>query len=341
MSEPARALLGRKVVVEVPATVANLGAGYDCLGLAIDLALVVSVEARSREEGRPSRADKLEVTGEGAGELEAGKTGKGNRFIEGLEAGLAATGFDDLDGVGWRIAMTNPIPLARGLGSSGAATVAGLLAAAVLGHPPGKLASLYASRLAEPSSELRQGLLALATRIEDHPDNVAPALLGGFVASLAVGGEVEAFRFDLPAELRVVLFIPDVRLATAEMRRVLPDVVPRADALANLARVAHGVAGIASGRLNVLRHLTEDRLHEPYRAAAFPELPELEAAARGAGAIGVCLAGSGSTIAAFALPDAVDSVGQALAQAAADRSLAGRVQVHAARNAGASIVADG
>ena len=153
-----------------------------------------------------------------------------------------------------------------------------------------------------------------------------------------VGDEVEAFRFDLPDELRVALFIPEVRLATAEMRRVLPDAVPRADAVANLARVALGVAGIASGRLEVLRHLTEDRLHEPYRAAAFPELPELEAAAREAGAIGACLAGSGSTIAAFALPDAVDAVGHALARVASARSLAGRVQVHAVRNAGASIV---
>ncbi len=118
----------------------------------------------------------------------------------------------------------------------------------------------------------------------------------------------------------VVAWIPERKLATSEMRRVLPDAVPRADAIANLARVAVGVAGLASGRTDVLRLLTEDRLHEPYRASVYPELPRLVAAAREAGALGAFLAGAGSTVAALVDGDdesAADRVGAAFRTTAA------------------------
>ena len=150
--------------------------------------------------------------------------------------------------------MVNPIPLERGLGSSAAATVAGLIAASAL-----------AGRELDQSTVLR-----LATRIEGHPDNVAPALLGGLTASIALDDRVESIRLDPPTDVVLLAWIPDRRLKTSEMRRVLPDSVPRADAIANLARVAVGVAGLASGRSDVLALLTQDRLHEPYRAAAYP-----------------------------------------------------------------------
>jgi hypothetical protein len=187
------------------------------------------------------------------------------------------------EGASWLIEMVNRIPLSRGLGSSAAATVGGLLAAnALLGD---------ALSTAD--------LLRLATAIEGHPDNAAAALLGGFVASAALGDTVEAIRFDVPRGIRAVIFIPDLRLSTAEMRKVLPSRVPRADAVANLGRVALGVAGMATGRRDSLRILTEDRLHEPYRASAYPQLPRLVDDARKAGAIGACLSGSGSSIVAF------------------------------------------
>ena len=142
-------------------------------------------------------------------------------------------------------------------------------------------------------------LLRLATAIEGHPDNATAALLGGFTACAVVDGTVEALRFDAPRDLRAVLFIPDLRLPTAEMRSVLPKKVPLDDAVANLTRVAIGVAGLATGRYDLLRVLTVDRLHEPYRAAVYPQLPQLIAAAREAGAIGACLSGAGSTVVAF------------------------------------------
>jgi homoserine kinase len=280
-------LIGRTATVEAPATIANLGAGYDCLGLAVDLPLRVTVQAVD-ELGDPS-AIELTVDGEGAGELIAHRS---NRFVVALEAALDERGFEGLDRVGWKVEMSNSIPLERGLGSSAAATVAGVVAAGVIGGGTLDLARL----------------LRIATRIEGHPDNAAPALLGGLVASVALDDRVEAVRLEPPAGLQVVAWIPERKLPTSEMRRVLPGTVPRADALANLARVAVGIAGLASGRTDVLALLTQDRLHEPYRAAVYPELPELIAAARDAGAIGACLAGAGSTVVAF-----VDSSDQVVA----------------------------
>ncbi len=307
---------GRRVSVDVPATTANLGAGYDCIGMALELTNRVVVEVRSWSKG----GHEVAVSGEGKGELDGGS---GNRFIAGLEAALRAAGIEIAEATTWRLEMTNKIPLARGLGSSAAATVGGLLAGNSLAGDPLSSADL----------------LRLATEIEGHPDNAAPALLGGFVASAVLGDTVEAIRFDVPRGLRAVIFIPELRLATADMRKVLPSRVPRADAVSNLGRVAIGVAGMALGRVEVLRYLMDDRLHEPYRAAIYPQLPRMVADARAAGALGASLSGAGSSIIAFARTIAV--VGQieaAFRAAAADSDLPGHVDVVAPRNAGAAIV---
>lgn len=315
----AAALIGRRVSVEAPATIANLGAGYDCLGLAVDLTLRVTIEALAASTGVP--VIELTIEGEGAGELPADRS---NRLVAALEAGLAELGYIGLDGLAWRIGMGNQIPLERGLGSSAAATVAGLVAASAL-----------AGRELDPSTVLR-----LATRVEGHPDNVAPALLGGLTASIALEDRVESIRLDPPTDVQLLAWIPDRRLATSEMRRVLPDSVPRADAIANLARVAVGVAGLASGRSGVLALLTEDRLHEPYRAAVYPELPRLIDAARSAGALGACLAGAGSTVIAFVRADADFSlarVGEAFTATALELGLPGRLIRLSMRPTGARV----
>jgi homoserine kinase len=314
---PATSLIGRRVSVEAPSTIANLGAGYDCLGLAIDLPLRVTVEARGLDSG----ADvDLTVEGDCVGELPEDRS---NRFVVALEAGLAELGLDGVERVRWKVRMSNPIPLERGLGSSAAATVAGLVAAWALAGRPIDAAAV----------------LRLATGIEGHPDNVAPALLGGLVASLALDDRVEAVRLDPPRDVLVVAWIPERKLPTPEMRRVLPDSVPRADAISNLARVAVGVAGLASGRADVLRLLTEDRLHEPYRAAVYPELPRLVAAARAAGALGACLAGAGSTVVAFVDAtdeSAADRVGAAFRTTASRLAQPGRLLALKLRATGAA-----
>jgi homoserine kinase len=307
---------GRRVAVEVPASSANLGAGYDCLGVALGLTNRVEVEVRGWSRGEIE----LTVDGEGSGELAADRT---NRCVLGIEAALREVRGEIPEGVGWRISMANEIPLARGLGSSAAATVAGLVAGNHL--------------LGEPLTSA--DLLRLATAIEGHPDNAAAALLGGFTLAAVLDSGIEALRFDVPRDLRAVLFIPELRLATNDMRAALPETVPLADAVANLGRVAIGVAGFAMGRYDLLRVLMVDRLHEPYRAAVFPQLPRLVEAARKAGALGAALSGAGSTILAFS--DSVRTITRieaAFGAAAADTDLPGKIVVVSPRNQGAHIV---
>jgi homoserine kinase len=307
---------GRRVTVEVPASSANLGAGYDCLAVALGLTNRVEVEVRGWSRGEIE----LAVQGEGEDELTQDRE---NRCVQGVEAALRAVRGEMPEGVGWRIEMHNEIPLARGLGSSAAATVAGLVAGnALLGEP-----------LTSPD------LLRLANEIEGHPDNAAAALHGGFVVSAAIDGTVEALRFDAPRDLRAVLFIPDLRLSTAEMRSVLPADVPREDAVSNLTRLAIGVAGMAIGRFDLLRVLTVDRLHEQYRATAFPQLPRLIQSARDAGAIGACLSGAGSTVIAFS--DSVRTITRiegAFTAASVDTDLPGKIVVVSPRNQGAQVL---
>jgi homoserine kinase len=307
---------GRRVTVEVPASSANLGAGYDCLAVALGLTNRIQVEVRGWSRG----AIELTVDGEGAGELSEDRE---NRCVRGVEAALREIRGEIPEGVGWRIEMHNEIPLARGLGSSAAATVAGLVAGNAL--------------LGEPLTGA--DMLRLANEIEGHPDNAAAALFGGFVVSAAIEGTVEALHFDAPRDLRAILFIPELRLATADMRDILPEVVPHADAVSNLVRLAVGVAGMAIGRFDLLRVLTVDRLHEPYRAKVFPQLPKLVQVARDAGAIGACLSGAGSSIIAFS--DSVRTMSRiegAFTAASVDMELAGRIVVVSPRNQGAQVL---
>src|SRR6188768_4486050 len=156
---------GSRVTVEVPASSANLGAGYDCLGLALAITNRIEVEIRAWGRG----LIELTVEGEGRNELTEDRD---NRFVRGLESALRAARGDLPDEVGWRISMQNDIPLARGLGSSAAATVGGVLA----GN------ALAGESLAMPE------LLAIASEIEGHPDNAAAALLGGFVVAAPDAG---------------------------------------------------------------------------------------------------------------------------------------------------------
>ena len=315
------AVVGRRIAVEVPASSANLGAGYDCLGLALDLVNHVAVEGVDGDG-----SIELEVVGEGAFELPSTRA---NRFVAGLESALEASIGPRPAGIGWRVAMDNAIPLSRGLGSSAAATVGGVVAGAALVEVAG------ATR---PDDD---ALLQIASTIESHPDNAAAVLLGGFVVSAQLADRVAAIRFDAPAGLRCVLYIPDRRLATEDMRGVLPEQVPLRHAVENLGRVAVGVAGIATGRLELLADLTIDRLHEPYRSAAYPELPRLTLAAREAGALGSCLSGAGSTILAFVAPGAAtEPIEAAFRAEAAASGLTGRVAVVVPRNHGAGVVAD-
>lgn len=304
----------RRIVVDAPASTANLGAGYDALALAVELVDRVEVEVVD-EPGLT-----IEVEGEGSGALPRGPD---NRFAAALETGLRWGLGEVPAGVGWRVRMANAIPLVRGLGSSAAATVAGLVAANALAG--------------DPLDEHK--LLGLAARLEGHPDNVAAALLGGFVVVVAEEGRVEAVRFDPPSRLRCVFFVPALELSTTRMRGILPPEVPHGDAAFNVGRAALAVAAFATGRADLLRLATEDRLHQRYRAEAFPALPVLVGAAVEAGALGACLSGSGSSVVGFVDgPEGAAAVEAAFEAAARASGLEATIQTLAPRTAGTVVV---
>jgi len=303
------------VRVEAPASSANLGPGFDCLALALDMHLRVTVTPLDHG------SEQLVVEGEGADEI---GLDAGNRFLIGLEHGLQEFG---LEPPVMRIEMDNEIPLARGLGSSAAACVAGLLAAEALAG-----ATLGPDRV-----------YAMAAEIDGHPDNVGAALHGGFVVVRRdADGVPRAARFDPPGRLTAALFIPERPLRTSEMRAALPHTIAHADAAHNAGRTALVVAALTADRLDLLSAMAEDRLHEPYRAAHFPALPELVAAARDAGAMGAALSGAGSSVLALCdHADVAERVARAMHATAERLGVPGRATAVRLSAAGAKVVRRG
>lgn len=318
MSPPRSAadLIGRSVSVDVPATTANLGAGFDALALALDLATTIEVQVVPPDRQPPFQVD---VHGEGEGHL---PNGRRNRFVSALLDGLLAAGIDDA-GAGLHVRMENRIPVARGLGSSASATVAALVAAdALLDGALGQ-----------------ERILELATEAEGHADNAAAAVYGGLCVVTQVEGRPRALRFEPPAGLLAALYIPDKHLSTAAMRSALPKTVPFADAVHNVGAATLTVAAMIQARFELLGAGTSDRLHEPYRAAAYPELPELIEAGLQAGAHGACLSGAGSTVIAFSDdPASAATIAAAMERRAQQLGLPGRAAVQAARAEGARVV---
>ncbi|MES9535942.1 homoserine kinase [Actinomadura sp. NPDC000600] len=276
------------VLVRTPATSANLGPGFDSLGLALALYDDVEVEATG---GGLS----IEVDGEGA---EVADRGERHLIVRVLRRTfdvldeLAGTGPARPDGL--RLRCRNRIPHSRGLGSSSAAIVAGIVAARAL-HPAGKLLD-------------DAGALRLATEIEGHPDNVAPCLAGGLTVAWTTPGGARSVRLE-PQVRRVVAFVPEQRLATERARGLLPETVPHGDAAANAGRAALLVAALTGGLdAGILLDATEDRLHQDYRAPAMPESAALVARLRDAGVPAV-ISGAGPTVLAFTTAAQVDSMG--------------------------------
>ncbi|MDF1542984.1 MAG: homoserine kinase [Anaerosomatales bacterium] len=253
--------------VTIPATSANLGPGFDSFGLA--LALHNRFSAELAEEWH------VEVAGEGEGLLSSGADNRVARsvarvFAEAGRPGLAAS-----------LRCENNIPPGAGLGSSAAAIVGGL----ILGD------ALCGSDLD------RETLLALATEIEGHPDNVAAALYGGFTVSWALSdGTPRCMRLEPARGLAAVVVSAHAQLATPDARELLPATVPHADAAFSAGRAGLLVAGIALGDAGALAAGLADRIHEPYRAAAVGDLEAVRSALLAAGATGAALSGAGPTV---------------------------------------------
>lgn len=281
-----------RIGVRVPATSANLGPGFDVLGLALGLYNEIVYEEADRVS--------VMVDGEGAGRLD---TGAGNVVVRAALMAYEAAGRPFR---GAAIHCVNRIPVARGLGSSAAAWVGGLVAAnATLGSPLD-----------------RDAVLALACRAEGHPDNVAAALLGGLTVSCVSGERVAAVSLPVPADLGWVVLVPGIESATREARALLPDTVARADAVFNLQRLGLLLAGLASGRIDVLGMAMEDRLHQPQRQALFPWMEAARRAALDAGALGCVLSGAGPSLLA-AVSGAAQPVARAMEGALSVSGVAG------------------
>ena len=295
--------------IEVPATTANLGPGFDCLGMALDLWNQVRVT--------PSAHAEVVVSGEGAGLLPA--TAR-NLVYRAASLGAERLGVE-LPPL--HLEVCNAVPLARGLGSSAAAAVAGLtIANHISGNPLD-----------------RETILALAVQLEGHPDNAAPALWGG--ACLVVQpdeGPPVVRQMELAAGLTCVAFVPEMRLATKAARSVLPRRVTMSDAVFNLAHTALLVRALLTGAWEDLRLATEDRLHQPHRSPLMPGMEPLFQAALQAGAFGVFLSGAGPTVLALTSPDRAQSVVDAFKAEAASQRLGGDARVIALSLEGARIL---
>lgn len=259
--------------VRVPATSANLGPGFDALGLA--LALHNEVIA---EEGQGVT---VRIEGEGADRLPRDGS---NVVARGVRLAYETAGRPFK---GCAITCVNRIPAARGLGSSAAAWVGGLLAGNALAG----------------ASLSKEMVLTLAARAEGHPDNVAAAIFGGLTVSCGTPEGVIAVALPVPPSLTWVVLVPEVTSSTAEARALLPPSVPRADAVFNVQRVALLLASLQTARPGPLATALDDRLHQPYRLKLFPWLPEVAAAAREAGALGCVLSGAGPSLLAVVAGD--------------------------------------
>jgi homoserine kinase len=281
--------------VRVPASSANLGAGFDCLGLALELYLSVRATVLSKP-GTSSRARSHGVRGTSA----LPKSPDQNLILRAIRLTAEREGFHPPT---IRLAVQNEIPVAGGLGSSAAAAVAGVaLGYLVNGKPP-----------------LKESVLRYATEMEGHADNVGAALMGGFVVTftrgdgdLANGGSVVAVRKRWPKMIRLIIVTPSTTLETKKSRGVLPQTVSRIDAVHNLQRTALFVAAIEERRFDLLWDAMEDRLHQSARQTLIPGLADVLAMPRMPGLLGVALSGAGPSVVALAT-DRFEEIGKAIA----------------------------
>jgi homoserine kinase len=266
----------RRVRVSVPATSANLGPGFDALGVALDLRGEVELSVADRPFYNPDRGQKMALEAAAA-----------------VFRGLGRTPPDVA------VAFRSNVPVARGLGASAIVRTGAALAA-------------FAIAGAQPD---REQLLRVVTALEGHADNAAPAILGGLQVVAVEAEQIWHVAVPLPPGLSAALLVPDFEMSTDESRRLLPATLSRADAVHNAARAALLVGALSTGRLDALRVATDDRLHQPARARLFPAMYDVFAAATAAGALCAFLSGGGSSILAI-VADGGQRVADAMAQAA-------------------------
>ncbi|WP_422444283.1 homoserine kinase [Thermoanaerobacterium sp. DL9XJH110] len=267
------------VRVRVPATTANFGPGFDCIGAAMGLYNYIDMEFSSSTE--------VIVSGEGEMEISRDET---NLVYRAARRVFDEVGIDRPV----KITLENNIPIARGLGSSAACIGGGMMAA---------------NRLAGDLLSFEK-ILNMAAEMEGHPDNVVPALIGGFTLSLKCGPRVIYKSFCIPCELRFVVGIPNFHLKTEDARRVLPKTVDFEDAVFNIGRAALLVAAVSKGDFLDLNIFCQDRLHQPYRSALIPGMEEIIKIAPEKGALACFLSGAGPAVVSIAFQNRAEELGK-------------------------------
>lgn len=290
----------RTIKVSVPATSANLGPGFDTLGVALDWRAVLTFEERDAPvEFSDSIASMAARAAQSLLEQAGGATPH-----------LAATFEGDQ-------------PIGRGLGMSASARAAGLVAASQLLDTPLSL----------------EELIPAAVKLEGHADNIVPALLGGLRICVERDGEIVQTTLPLPEELRLALLVPDFSMPTNESRKQLPEHLTRGQTVHNVSRAAMLIAAIQRREWDLLGVATEDVIHQPARSTLFPAMYPIFEAARSAGAHGVYLSGGGSTVAAF-VTDRAEAVTEAMREVAAAHNLRAESRVVAFSEQGTQVVED-
>ena len=282
--------IGQKVVVDVPATTANLGPGFDCLGAALDLN---NRFAMRRIEGGGERFE-LIIEGSEGSHLRGGPE---NLVYRAAQRVWKAAG---LEPVALEARVRLAVPPARGLGSSATAIVAGLMGAnALVGEPLSK-----------------EKLLELAIDIEGHPDNVVPSLLGGLcMTAKAASQRWRVVRCEWAPSVKAVVAIPSIRLSTSEARRAMPKTIPVGDAVVNLGALTLLLQGLRTGNGDLISDGMHDRLHEPYRWRLIKGGDEVKQAAMDAGAWGCAISGAGPSVLALCEEEKGPAVSRAMVKA--------------------------
>ncbi|MEA3485315.1 MAG: homoserine kinase [Candidatus Aerophobetes bacterium] len=288
----------KKVRVRVPASTTNLGPGFDCLGLALKLYNVVEMERIERD------GVIIEIKGEGENELPRNEK---NIIFPAVKSVYDRVGKNFS---GLRIREVNNIPLGRGLGSSAATRLAGIIAA---------------NALLEAGMR-KDEILNLAAQLDGHPDNVSASLFGGLVIVTPDKGRLKYLKLDIPDGLKIVLSIPEMEVLTEKARGILPKNILLSEATFNLSRVAMLTSSLIKGEWEYLGLGTEDKVHQPRRKSLIPGMEEVFKSARKAGARGVFLSGAGSGIAAFA-DQREEKIGEAMREAFLRRGVKSRVMV--------------
>ena len=301
--------IGQRVIVDVPATTANLGPGFDCLGAALDLN---NRFAMRRIEGGGERFE-LIIEGSEGSHLRGGPE---NLVYRAAQRVWKAAG---LEPVALEARVRLAVPPARGLGSSATAIVAGLMGAnALVGEPLSK-----------------EKLLELAIDIEGHPDNVVPSLLGGLcMTAKAASQRWRVVRCEWTRTVKAVVAIPSIRLSTSEARRAMPKTIPIGDAVVNLGALTLLLQGLRTGNGDLISDGMHDRLHEPYRWRLIKGGDQVKQAAMDAGAWGCAISGAGPSVLALCAEDKGMAVSRAMVRAWEAAGVASRAPVLSVQTTG-------